>query len=63
MAISRTPECHKLQTKEKQLQDQIRKRNTKQERRQKIERDAEDTMSSSKLFQTFGAATGNALLS
>jgi len=31
-------------------------------RRQKIERDVEDTMSSGKLFQTFRAATGNALL-
>jgi len=29
---------------------------------QKVERDAEDTMSSGKLFQTFGAATRNALL-
>jgi len=29
---------------------------------QKVERDAEDIMSSGKLFQTFGAATGNALL-
>jgi len=29
---------------------------------QKVERDAEDTMSPGKLFQIFGAATGNALL-
>jgi len=29
---------------------------------QKVERDAEDTMMSGKLFQSFGAATGNALL-
>jgi len=31
-------------------------------RRQKVERGAEDTMSSGKLFQIFGAATGNAML-
>jgi len=31
-------------------------------RRQKGERDAEYTMTSAKLFQIFGAATGNALL-
>jgi len=30
-------------------------------RRQKVEWDAEDTMSSGKLFQTFGAAAGNAV--
>jgi len=29
---------------------------------QKVKRDGEDTMSSGKLFQTFGAATGNTLL-
>jgi len=29
---------------------------------QKAEKDAEDTMSSGKLFQTFGVATANALL-
>jgi len=36
-----------LQTKEKQLQDQIRKRNAAQKvfsRRQQVKRDAEDTM-------------------
>jgi len=40
------------------LEDQIRKRNKKVfSRQQKVERDAEDTISSGKLSQTFGAAT------
>jgi len=49
MPTSRTTRVSKLQTKDKQLQDQVRKRNTKQKsfsRRQKVETDAEDTMSS-----------------
>jgi len=60
MATSTATRESKLQTEEKQLQDQIRILNEKVfSRRQK---DAEDTMSSGKLFQTFGAAAGNALL-
>jgi len=48
-------ECHKLQTKEKQLQYQIRQRNKTLNKKvsskwQKAERDAEDTMSSGRLF-------------
>jgi len=58
-------ECHKLQPRKNSYRIKSENETLNKKvfsRRQKVERNAEDTTSFGKLFQIFGEATGNAVL-